>query len=293
MHGAPSSSVGHSAPGHAMGFAQAGATLAAESGLLGTAFASGAASSQGHGQPPSSQGHSNSSHSHGTGSAPSGSSASHAHMSSPTSSTPPHAPSSSDYGHTTSAYTHTRTTPPSSHSQHQLQQQDGRASPKPPSLMWRLRGGRTSTSTSPPSFDPGALQAPTTRSAGRPPSSLLNPPSGWGDALAVPSPAGWRPPPLLSPALSTDSDREGVQREGLLRPGLAVLLPPSHSTRSLGDDVDYSRPIAVADRTNLRMESSATFVTMTSGSEGEREDAHAQMGEVGEWPLPPPPGLGG
>ncbi|KAJ6508690.1 hypothetical protein C8R45DRAFT_1089844 [Mycena sanguinolenta] len=288
VHGLHGSSSGH---GHTtMAFAEAGETLAAGAVL-------GAASSLGHGQAPSSQGHSNSSNSH----ANTGSSSSHAQMSSPTSSSPPHA-SSSDHGNTSgSAYTHTRASPPSSYALHQPQPQapreEGGASPKPSPFLWRLRGGQGSSTPTPPAFDPSTLQPPTARS-GRPPSSLLNPPSTWGEAFAqaVSTGSGWRPPPLVSPALSTGSnasdDAGVVPREGLLRPGLAVL-QQSHSTRSLWDHVDYSRPIAGAGegRTNLRMESAATFATMTSGADGEREEGHSQTGEVGEWPAPtPPPG---
>jgi hypothetical protein len=105
---------------------------------------------------------------------------------------------------------------------------------------------------------------------------------------------GWRPPPgqpqpLPSPALSDGSadGGDGERREGLLRPGLAVLLPASHSTRSLGDHVDYSRPIGA--RVNVRMESAATFVTMDSVDEAREGDA----GDGGEWLPPLPSRFGG
>ncbi|KAJ7795104.1 hypothetical protein B0H14DRAFT_2920949 [Mycena olivaceomarginata] len=100
---------------------------------------------------------------------------------------------------------------------------------------------------------------------------------------------GWRPPPgqpqpLPSPALSDGSadGGDGERREGLLRPGLAVLLPASHSTRSLGDHVDYSRPIGA--RVNVRMESAATFVTMESVDECPDPTLH----DPGSSRLPPP-----
>ncbi|CAK5276759.1 unnamed protein product [Mycena citricolor] len=65
------------------------------------------------------------------------------------------------------------------------------------------------------------------------PSSLLNPP-----ILPIMQPPVW---PHPSPALTDDSS---IHADGLLRPGLAVLLgPATHSTRSLRDHVDYSRPI--------------------------------------------------
>ncbi|KAJ6564400.1 hypothetical protein B0H19DRAFT_78111 [Mycena capillaripes] len=84
---------------------------------------------------------------------------------------------------------------------------------------------------------------------------------------------GWRPTraaPMPSPALSTltdgsdyysggGGDGEGAVegerwrgdaggRTGLLRPGLAVLVLPTQSTTSLGDHVDYSRPIGAVSR---------------------------------------------
>jgi hypothetical protein len=234
----------------------------------------------------------------------------------------------SDYGHTSAfdsasaSHTHART-PPSSYSHHssaaphtpkilpavaaavssQAVQDDARASSKPPGLMWRLRGGRPSStggSPQPPSFEPRALQDPSIRGA-RPPSSLCNPPSSLLNPPPAPGAArrssdmdGWRPPPgqpqpQPSPALSDGSadGGDGERREGLLRPGLAVLLPASHSTRSLGDHVDYL--CLIGARVNERVESAATFVTMDSVDEAREGDA----GDGGEWLPPLPSRFGG
>ncbi|KAJ7754734.1 hypothetical protein B0H14DRAFT_2979154, partial [Mycena olivaceomarginata] len=212
-------------------------------------------------------------------------------------------------GSASASHTHART-PPSSYSHHssaaprtpkilpaaaaavssQAAQDDG---PKPPGLMWRLRGGARVLHRL-----PAAAVLRAGRAAGpehprgppssllNPPSSLLNPPPTFGAARRSSGMGGWRPPPgqpqpLPSPALMDGSadGGDGERREGLLRPGLAVLLPASHSIRSLGDHVDYSRPIGA--RVNVRMESAATFVTMESVDE-------AREGQAGEW-LPPLP----
>ncbi|KAJ6450947.1 hypothetical protein C8R47DRAFT_1230022 [Mycena vitilis] len=116
--------------------------------------------------------------------------------------------------------------------------------------------------------------------------------SGSGGRRGV---GGWYPPraePMPSPALSDMSAGEGEGgwlaaggrggRTGLLRPGLAVLLPQTHSTRSLGDHVDYSRPIGA--RLAQRMESAATFATVTSTASTE-ENYHGRNEDPPPLPL--------
>ncbi|KAJ7753083.1 hypothetical protein DFH07DRAFT_514891 [Mycena maculata] len=176
--------------------------------------------------PPATSSHGHSSQSHSTlGGTISGSSVSHA--------------GHSDYAHTKN---------PSSH---RVFPDWWPMIPTPPSSYWLFEGepkGRgagqgLSLGANVP-FTPAAIQDPTSLRSRRPPSSLLNPPSPWQQqGWAAMEGQEWRPsaaPPMPSPALTDD----GGVPEGLLRPGLAMLLPASRSTRTLGDDVDYSRRIA-------------------------------------------------
>ncbi|KAJ7670139.1 hypothetical protein DFH06DRAFT_1372974 [Mycena polygramma] len=176
---------------------------------------------------------------------------------------------------------------------------DGTASPF--GFFGRLRGGRAASSASGhTTFSPSALPDPTVASREAPKrSSLLNPPPAWytepwggspGSGSGSGSGSGgasggegsgdggllvWHPPradPLPDTedwfgATSPDAEEGG--RTGLLRPGLAVLLPTTHSTRSLGDHVDYSRPIGA--RISQRMESAGTYTTVTSSLPSEDE----------------------
>ncbi|KAJ7242905.1 hypothetical protein C8J57DRAFT_1366432 [Mycena rebaudengoi] len=239
-----------SSHGH-LGFTQAGATLAA-----------GIDPSTGHWESdypapgPSSHGHSSQSTSHGHGS----SQLSHGHSAqlppSPTAgSASAHVPGSASSHHSRLMLP----TPPSSDS-------NATHDESAKGFFARLRSGRNSAQQV--AFDPAALRDPTSPRAARP-SSLLNPPLPAdylrGGASAGGSGGaewhGWKPTaaqPLPSPALSEDPRTP----EGLLRPGLAVLLPPTHSTRTLGDHVDYSRPIGA--RINARMESGNTFASASS-----------------------------
>ena len=92
----------------------------------------------------------------------------------------------------------------------------------------------------PAPYDPSVIPPPPMRS------SLLNPPVPVVDltppATVPPSwPSGWTSVPR--PALErADSEVVAPATEGLLRPGLLL---PTHSTRTLGDHVDYSRPLAI------------------------------------------------
>ncbi|KAJ6612673.1 hypothetical protein B0H10DRAFT_284586 [Mycena sp. CBHHK59/15] len=242
LAGRASTSAGHGGSGessdaHALassqGFGQAGAALAA-----GIELAGGAASSQGHSTPLT------------------GSATSHGHGSLFLNSHG-HAPTSSEHGYVSgSSHVHdcAGDTPrpglPTLPSSYACTHTDDR----------KLRGGRPA---SPQLFALGAMQDPTAPRPPHPPSSLLNPPSPWHavqDDAALAWNA-WRPAaqPLASPALALPEDP--APTEGLLRPSLAVLLPASHSTRTLRDHVDYSRPIGA-----LRMDSVNTFAT--SSSEG-------------------------
>ncbi|KAJ6549959.1 hypothetical protein B0H19DRAFT_1160135 [Mycena capillaripes] len=164
----------------------------------------------------------------------------------------------------------------------------GRSLPPSPSLGFfsfgrhdSARASSTSISAAQTQFSPSTLPDPIATWSPERRSSLLNPPVpvGWGDVAASFGPSstpgqGWRPvraQPIPSPNSSTHSDGsddgdghgfgEAEGRTGLLRPGLAVLLPPTHSTRT---------PIGTP------MESGAasvtTSITMTSSSEG--EDGH-------------------
>ncbi|KAJ7744269.1 hypothetical protein DFH07DRAFT_1063430 [Mycena maculata] len=256
--GESGASDAHGTPAGPMPFAEAGATLRAiEPGAwYGGVEIPPATSSHGH----SSQSHSNS------GGAVTGSSGSHAvySSSSPASSPPP--PTSSDYVHTKSSSSGLlldprpmMPTPPSSYS---LLEGEPKGRGAGAGLFGRFRAprrGGTNPATNVP-FTPATIRDPTSPHSGRRPSSLLNPPSPQ-QAWAAMHVQGWRPSaaqPMPSPALTDD----GRAPEGLLRPGLATLLPATHSTRTLGDHVDYSRPIG--GRVNVRMESAQTFETISS-----------------------------
>ncbi|KAJ7795121.1 hypothetical protein B0H14DRAFT_3555796 [Mycena olivaceomarginata] len=131
----------------------------------------------------------------------------------------------------------------------QAAQDDG---PKPPGLMWRLRGGRVLHRLPAAAvLRAGAQQDPSIRAARRARCSTrrarsstrrrrsarrgaraawgVAPAAGAAAAAAVACPHGWE-----------RGWRGRGTEEGLLRPGLAVLLPASHSIRSLGDHVDFT-----------------------------------------------------
>lgn len=192
---------------------------------------------------PSSQGHSSysTSHVHRSSSA-----SSHAHfIQSP--------PSVTAYT-TSSSATHPEPllrssipTPPSSYS-HGAPEETGVKD-----FFGHLRSGHTSSTHAPPTsqatFALGTPTHPTPRRIARP-SSLLNPPVLLDPPVLPDSPVlpdlpivshggewgGWLQPSLME----DDAPRA---REGLLRPGLPSQFPPSASTGTLGDHVDYSRPI--------------------------------------------------
>ncbi|KAJ7731922.1 hypothetical protein DFH07DRAFT_945077 [Mycena maculata] len=77
----------------------------------------------------------------------------------------------------------------------------------------------------------------------------------------------WRPAAAQSLPLSpSPQTNHGRAPERLLRPGLAVPLPGLFSTsmHTLGDHVNYSRPISGGWRVDVRMESYWTFASMSS-----------------------------
>ncbi|KAJ7911677.1 hypothetical protein B0H13DRAFT_2660423 [Mycena leptocephala] len=131
--------------------------------------------------------------------------------------------------------------------------------PTPPSsfsatgLLGRLRGGRASTSSPSTLVAPGEFRGAAASSPPRssnPPGSLLNPRVNLDAQVAEqplpPSPAANEDPPRRDP---------GGVPDGLLRPGLAVM--QHQSSRTLEDNVDYSRPID--GHVNMRMESENTL----------------------------------
>ncbi|KAJ7689295.1 hypothetical protein B0H17DRAFT_1135106 [Mycena rosella] len=243
------------------------------------------ASSAGHSssQHLSSQGHSSSSHSQPH--AYFASSGSHEHSSG---SGPPTSPETdrerdpfADRLAPLSATSHTTPSPPSSYAHHPYAQAysadaGADADTTRGGFFGRRRAGAGVKVA--PAFMPSAIRDPTSASgsgSGAGPgaykarrTSLLNPPLPAPPAPdASPAPS-WRPePPGMwrgesaeiglgepSPALSEEEKQFAWMR----RPGLAVLQAAgSHSTRTLGDHVDYSRPIG--GRVNLRMESGNTL----------------------------------
>ncbi|KAJ6610665.1 hypothetical protein B0H10DRAFT_2059525 [Mycena sp. CBHHK59/15] len=135
--------------------------------------------------------------------------------------------------------------------------------PTPPSssslqgAVGRLRGGYTSESSTLALAAADPLPPMPINPTPTPPRSLLNPPSPRPPS----APASALPPAPPPPSPDEDEPRTP---HGLLHPSLGVLHHPSE--RTLGDHVDYSRPIGA------RMESGYTFESASSVVEQEEED---------------------
>ncbi|KAJ7054221.1 hypothetical protein C8F01DRAFT_499925 [Mycena amicta] len=264
-----SDSLGHTSTGHAhMAFSRAGATLA--TGMEPGFWYAGADVSS-----PSSQGHSSQSHSQShTG----GLSSTGSHgplLAATTSSDVMHSKPSS--GNASSSSPEALPSPPSSYSESRgnklMGRLRGRQGPPPPvdvpplSTAQKIPPLPPSPRFVPPApYDPSIVQVPPA------PSSLLNPPVPVIDFTpAATVPPNWpysRPTP--SRVFTDESETMTPATEGLLRPGLLL---PTHSTRTLGDHVDYSRPLA-SQRPGLggRMDTSNTYASTNVSMDGHEDD---------------------
>ncbi|KAF7313966.1 hypothetical protein HMN09_00555100 [Mycena chlorophos] len=172
----------------------------------------------------------------------------------------------SSHGHSSNSHGHSNTSQrgllPSSESGHGHEER----SPPTSYTYHDNRSGGSSKNNSPrppPPARSSLLNPPVPTAVDRTPPAVL--PPTW-------SSSGWMSPPGPgSPAEETE-ERQPPATEGLLRPGLLL---PTLSSRTLGDDIDYSRPLANRPL-NVRMDTSDTYASNMS-SNGHDDDEAAPM----------------